>query len=101
MVIQKKNISNAFNKLKITRDDRKIDGVNDVTLSLFKSKILNAIEQIKQNKKRPDLNAIQEYFSKTETSNADKKLTETILDNLSETNIIVNRKTPKGLDSCY
>ena len=47
-----KDISNAFNKLRITRDDRKIDDVNDETLSLFKPKILNAINQIKQKKKK-------------------------------------------------
>ena len=39
-----KEISNAFNKLKITRDGRKIDAVSDETLSLFKPKILNAID---------------------------------------------------------
>ena len=75
-----KDISNAFDKLKITRDDRKTDDVNDVTLSLFKPKTLNAIDQIKQKKKRPDLNTIYEYLSKTEASNADKQLIETILD---------------------
>ena len=75
-----KDISNAFDKLKITRDDRKTDDVNDVTLSLFKPKILNAIDQIKRKKKRPDLNTIYEYLSKTEASNADKQLIETILD---------------------
>ena len=96
-----KDISNAFDKLKITRDDRKTDDVNDVTLSLFKPKILNAIDQIKQKKKRPDLNTIYEYLSKTEASNADKQLIETILGNLIEANVIVNRKTPKGLDSFY
>ena len=94
-----KDISNAFDKLKITRDDRKTDDVNDVTLSLFKPKILNAIDQIKQKKKRPDLNTIYEYLSKTEASNADKQLIETILGNLIEATIIVNRKTPTGLDS--
>ena len=77
-----KDISNAFDKLKITRDDRKTDDVNDVTLSLFKPKILNAIDQIKQKKKRPDLNTIYEYLSKTEASNTDKQLIETILANL-------------------
>ena len=55
-----KDISNAFNKLKITRDERKIDGVSDEILSLFKPKILKAIEQIKEKKKRPDLNRIYE-----------------------------------------
>ena len=60
-----KDISNAFNKLKITGDDRKIDDINDVTLSLFKSKILKAIDHIKQKKKRPDINTFYEYLSKT------------------------------------
>ena len=72
-----KDISNAFNKLKITRDERKIDDVSDETLYIFKPKILNAIDQIKQKKKRPDLNTIYEYLSKTEASNTDKQLIET------------------------
>ena len=55
-----KDISNAFNKLKITRDERKIDGVSDEILSLFKPKILKAIDQIKEKKKRPDLNRVYE-----------------------------------------
>ena len=68
-------------------------------MSLFKPKILNAVDQIKQKKKRPDLNTIYEYLSKIEASNTDKQLIETILASLVETNIIVNRKTPKILDS--
>ena len=68
-------------------------------LYLSRPKILNAIDQIKQKKKGADLNAIHEYLSKIEASNAKKQLIKTILGNLIETNIIVNRKTPKGLDS--
>ena len=68
-------------------------------MSLFKPKILKAIDQIKQKKKRPDINAIYEYLNKTDASNTDKNLIETILGNLIETNILVNRKTPEGLDS--
>ena len=56
-------------KFKITRDERKIDDVSDETLSLFKPKRLNAIGQIKQKKKNPDLNTIYEYLSKTGASN--------------------------------
>ena len=93
-----KGINNAFNKLKITRDERKIDDVSDQTMSLFKLEISNAIDQIKQKKKRPDLNTIYKYLSKTEASNTDKQLIETILGHLVETNIIVNRKIPKGFD---
>ena len=67
---KEKYISNAFSKLKIIRDNKKIDDINDVTLPLFKSKILNPINQIKQKKKRSDLNRIYKYLSKTEASNA-------------------------------
>ena len=93
-----KGINNTFNKLKITRDERKIDDVSDQTMSLFKLEISNAIDQIKQKKKRHDLNTIYKYLSKTEASNTDKQLIETILGHLVETNIIVNRKMPKGFD---
>ena len=47
-----KDISNAFNQLKITTDERKTDSVNDVALPLFKTQILNAIDEIKQKKKK-------------------------------------------------
>ena len=70
-------------------------------MPLFKSKILNAFDQIKQKKKRPDINTIYEYVSKTEVYNADKQLIETILGILIETNITVNRKATKGLDSFH
>ena len=53
----------------------------------------------KVKEKRPDLNTSCIYLSKTEASNADKQLIETILGNLIEATIIVNRKTPTGLDS--
>ena len=33
-----KDISNAFNKLRITRDEKEIDDVSDKTLPLFKPK---------------------------------------------------------------
>ena len=33
-----KDISNAFNKLRITRDEKEIDDVSDKTLPLFKLK---------------------------------------------------------------
>ena len=67
-------------------------------MSLSKPKILNAIDQIKQKKKRPDLNTIYEYLSKIEASNTAKLLIEAILTNLVATNVIANRKTPKGFD---
>ena len=61
-------------------------------MSLFEPKILNAINQIKQKKKRPDLNTISVYLIETKASNAVKQLIETILGNLIEANIIENTK---------
>ena len=85
-------------KLKITRDERKIDDVSDETLSLFKPKRSNAIDQIKQKKKKnwskynlwiPQENWIFKYWQTVDWNN----------NCLVETNIIANRKTPKGFDS--
>ena len=66
--------STSWKSTKITRDDKKIDDVNDETLIIFKPKILNAIDQIKLKEKRPALNTIHEYLSKTEASNSWLKL---------------------------
>ena len=82
-------------------NDHMNDDANDETLSLLKTKILKAIYQIKQKKKKPDLNTSCKYLSKTKALNADKQMIETMLGNLTENNIDVKRKTPKGLDSSH
>ena len=65
-----KEISTALEKLPITNDLEK-NGENTEISSLFKPKILCAIDQIKEKKKHPDINYIYDYLSKTEASNID------------------------------
>ena len=66
-----KEISTALKKLTITNDLEK-NRENTETLSSFKPKILRAIDRIKKKKKRPDIDSIYDYLSRTEASNIDK-----------------------------
>ena len=50
------------------------------SLQLFKPKILNAIEIIKdKKKKRADIDTIHDYITRTEALNADKTLIENVV----------------------
>ena len=71
------------------------------SFSHFKSKILAAIDEIRQKKKRPDINASYEHIMKSEASIADKNLIETIIAELTKQNVIINKKRCHGLDSFY
>ena len=71
---------------------------NDIFL-LFKLKILNAIKFISNRKKCADLEAIFDYLSKTEASNADKELVENLLSQLVNYKVIINKKIHTGLYS--
>ena len=66
---QQNDISLAPEKTSLTSDTL----VNSSTdqHSTIKSKILNAIDKIRKNKKRADLNAITNHVLKTEASNLD------------------------------
>ena len=67
---------------------------------LFKLRILNATEIIRdKKKKRPDIETIHDYIMKTEASNAGKTLTENLVKELIKHNILINKKTTQGLDS--
>ena len=78
-------------------DDSLDTSVNE-SLQLFKPKILNAIEIIRDKKiKSPDIDTIPDYIMKTEASNADKILIENLVKELIKKNILINKKTPKVL----
>ena len=63
------------------------------TLSLFQSKILEAIGCIRNiNKQRPDDDPIYKHISRLETSNMDKTTATNIIDALIDRNVIENRK---------
>ena len=90
-----KEISTALKKLTITNDLEKTTEIS----SLFKSKILCVIDQIKEKKKRPDIDSIYDYLSRTEASNIDKISIELILNELVKENVVVNKKTTSLGDS--
>ena len=96
-----KDISIAFEKLAITSNDGDHCKTPTTIFSHFKSKMLAAIDEIRQKKRRPDSDAIYEQIMKSEASNADKNLIETIIAELTKQNVIINKKTCHGLDSFY
>ena len=62
-------------KISILRHKMKIKMIQITSdeLLLFRSKILQAIDYIREKRKRPDTNAIYEYLKKTETLNIDQE----------------------------
>ena len=68
---------------------------------LFKPKVLNAINKIRESKKRPDNDSILDYIIKTEASNVDKPLIISIINELINQSLIENKKTRQGLDSFH
>ena len=96
-----KDISIAFEKLAIMSNGGDHCKATTTGFSHFKSKILAAIDEIRQKKRRPDINASYEHIMKSEASNADKNLIETIIAELTKQNVIINKKRCHGLDSFY
>ena len=96
-----KNISITFEKLAITLNGGDHCKIPTTIFSYFKSKILAAIDEIRQEKRRPDIEAIYEHIMKSEPSNGDKNLIETIIAELTKQNVFINKKTCRGLDSFH
>ena len=84
-----KEISSALEKLTITNHLEK-NGENTEISTLFKPKILCAIDRIKEKKKRPDIDTIYDYLSRMEASNINKISIEFILNELIKENVLVN-----------
>ena len=90
-----KEISTALEKLTTTSDLEKNREKNKI-FSSFKPNILCAIDRIKEKKKRPDIDSINDYLSRTETSNIEKVTTDIILNEQVKENVSVNKKTSLG-----
>ena len=63
-------MDSAFRRLSITSEDTSLTP-ND--LLLFKPKILQAIDRLREKKKRPDVQSIYDLINKSEASNIDRK----------------------------
>jgi len=68
------------------------------TTSIFKDKIIEAITEIRDARRRPDLEAIFSYVIKSEATNIDKDFVETLIVELINGKKIINKRTSSGLD---
>ena len=91
------DMNSAFEKLRIASDES--DRNND--LDILKPKILDAIDQIRQRKKRPDTDSIYDFIARSCATNINKELLEVVIEELIAENDIFNKKTAQGLDSFY
>ena len=85
----------AFKNLNISSKDKN-ESITSDELFLFKPKILQAIDYIREKRKRPDTNAIYEYLKKTEASNTDKETIGNIITELINQTILENKKSAYG-----
>ena len=92
---QQNNISLALKKVGLTSDRHNSSTDQH---SAMKSKLLNSIDKIRKNKKRDDLNGINDYVLKTEVSNLEQDFIETMISELTDQYLIENRRTPQDLD---
>ena len=90
------DISTAFGNLSL------ISNSENTTITEYEPKVITAIKEIRNKKKRPDIDAIFDYISRSEASNIDIKTIDSFIQNLlKKKNVITNKKTPQGLDSFY
>ena len=94
------DITDEFEKLSVSPEEKQSDDTRSMFL-LFKPKVLNAINNIRESKKRPDNDSILDYIIKTEASNVDKPLIISIINELINQSLIENKKTRQGLDSFH
>ena len=87
------DMNSAFEKLRIASDES--DRNND--LDILKPKILDAIDQIRQRKKRPDTDSIYDFIARTSATNINRELIEELI----AQNDVFNKKTAQGQDSFY
>ena len=72
----------------------------NINISHFKPKILEAIDHLKGiSHKRPDVDSIFDFITRTTASNITKEALADIITDLVKQNIIINKKSINGWDS--
>ena len=64
-------------------------------------KIVSSIKNVHEKKKRPYSNAIVDDLLKTDNTITEKILLNNALSILIDLNLVINKKTPNGLDSFF
>ena len=70
------DISTAFGNLSL------ISNSENTTITEYEPKIITAIKEMRNKKKRPDIDAISDYISRSEVSNIDIKTIDSFIQNL-------------------
>ena len=72
---------------------------NDDKYSIFRPKMLAAIDNIKGKKKHADVDSVHNLISRTEPTNIDKKSIRDFLAKLTEEKLIIKKQTTQGYES--
>ena len=94
-----KELATALERVSITNEITTINNENNVTI--LTQNVFDAIDCIRLNKKRPDLESISDYIKKTGVFEFDKDGIEKAISEQVKLNLIINKKTLQGLDSFY
>ena len=78
-------MSIAFEELAITSNDGDLYKTPKTIFLHFKSKMFATIDEIRERKRHPDIDAMYEYVMKFEAYNAGKNLIDTIVAELEST----------------
>ena len=97
-----KEISNAFDKLKITHEaDSSIKENSHIIDNGIKTMILVSMDKLRGKKKRQDKDSIFDFLSKTVAKNIDKYALADSISQLIALKALVNKKTPNGYNFLY
>ena len=95
-----KEIKNSFDKLKITPEtESSIKENSDSLGNGIKTMILDSIDELRGKKKRPDIDSIFDFLSKTVARNIDKDTRADSISQLITLKVLLNKKTSNGYDS--
>ena len=97
-----KEISNAFDKLNVAPEmESSIKENNNDLHNCIKTMILDSIDKLRGKKKRPDIDSIFDFLSKTVATNIDKDTLTDSIPQLITQKVLVNKKSPNSYDSLY
>ena len=92
-------MNSVFEKLRIASDVSEKNKSDE--LDILKPKILQAIYQICEKKRRPDNDSIYDFISRTCATNISKELVELVIEEPITQNVISSKKSIQGLHSFY
>ena len=89
-------------KLGVSSDLRHIvNSLQNKTFDLFKPHVPSAIDNIREKKKRPNVESIFNHIAKSSATSTNRDVVESILIELINQKITSNKKTSSGCDSFY